>query len=59
MVTKKAQTLYILPIGEIPNLRIFLKSRSFKKFAMSPNTHSTPPLALLMVLLYVACRGFN
>ena len=59
MFIKRAQTMYILAIGKSPNLRFFLKSRNFKKFAMSPNTHSTPTLALLMAVLYAACCGFN
>ena len=59
MFIKKAQTMHILPIGENPNLRFFLKSRNLKKFAMSPNTHSTPTLALLRAVLYAACCGFN
>ena len=60
MFIKKAQTMYILPVGESPNLRcVFLKSRNLKKFAMSPNTNSTPTLALLMAVLYAACCGFN
>ena len=46
--------MYILPIVENPNLRVFLKSRNLKKFAMSPNTHSAPTLALLMAVLYAA-----
>ena len=54
MFIKKVRTMYILPIGENPNLRVFLKSRNFKKFAMSPNTHSAPTLALLMAVLYAA-----
>ena len=46
--------MYILPIVENPNLRVFLKSRNLRKFAMSPNTHSAPTLALLMAVLYAA-----
>ena len=44
--------MYVLPKGENPNLRLFLKSRNLKMFAMSPNTHSAPTLALLMTVLY-------
>ena len=46
--------MYILQIGGNPNLRLFLKSRNLKKFAMSRNTHSAPTLALLMAVLYAA-----
>ena len=59
MFIKKAQTMYILPIRESPNLSFFLKLRNLKKFAMSPNTHSTPTLVLLMAVLYAACCAFN
>ena len=60
MFIKKAQTIYILPIGESPNLRFFfLKSRDLKKFAISPNNHSTPTLALLIAVLHADCCGFN
>ena len=57
--SKSANYVYILPIGETAHLRLFLKSRNLKNFAMSPNTHSAPTLALLMAVLYRACCGFN
>ena len=57
MFIKKGQSIYILAIGESPNLRGFLKSRNLKKFAMSPNTHSTPTLVLLVAVLQARARG--
>ena len=57
MFIKKGQSIYILAIGESPNLRGFLKSRNLKKFAMSPNTHSTPTLVLLVAVLQARAGG--
>ena len=48
---KRAQTAYILPIGLSPIFKFFLKSKKAKYDVMSPKTHSTAVLTVLIEAL--------
>ena len=49
--------MYILPTALKQIIKVFLKSIKAKLFIMSPKTHSTDVLTLLIALLYSFCRG--
>lgn len=51
----RAQMIYIFPTALSPTLRFLLKSKNEKYSKMSPKTHSTAVLTLLIDLLNSCC----
>ena len=54
---RRAKALYIFPISERAIFLFFLKSTNAKYCRISPNTHSTETLTLLIALLHACCSA--